>query len=142
MRGVLVNSSLCLSSVWLALLDHCLIGAAQMPISSEIIVLLVLQASAITAIAFMANGALPMVTGLITSDLSVRLKFFVLGLPLILLVISPVMISDSMYRARYGGINKFVVHAHVWNDLSCCGNPLHAWLAIKRNQDRRSKGTE
>jgi hypothetical protein len=52
------------------------------------------------------------------------MKIFVFGIPFIFFLTSPAIISDAMYRERYGNINKFVVHAHVAHDLKCCANPL------------------
>jgi len=123
-KRLLGNALLSLFAGWLALLDHCLIAVAEMPISGEIVVLLILQASIVALAMLLVNGALPAVAAMAGNGLSVRMKLFVFGLPLILLLISPAMISDSMYRARYGSINKFVVHAHVGHDLTCCFNPL------------------
>jgi len=124
MRRLLVNTLFSLFAGWLALLDHCLIAVAAMPIPGEIVILFVLQASILSLAMLLANGALPSVAEMARNGSSVRMKLFVFGLPLILLLISPAMISDSMYRARYGSIDKFVVHAHAGHDLSCCLNPL------------------
>jgi len=124
MRRLLVNTLFSLFAGWLALLDHCLIAVAAIPISGEIVILCVLQASIISLAMLLANGALPSVAELASNGSSVRMKLFVFGLPLILLLISPAMISDSMYRAWYGSINKFVVHTHVGHDLTCCFNPF------------------
>jgi hypothetical protein len=126
MRRLLVNTFLSLFTGWLALLDHCLVAVAEMPISGEIVVLLLLQASIVALVMLLANGALSTVAAMATNGPSARMKFFVFGLPLILVLISPAMISDSIYRARYGNINKFVVHAHVGHDLACCFNPFSA----------------
>jgi hypothetical protein len=124
MRRLLVNTILSLFAIWFALLDRCLIAAANMPISGEIVVLLILQASIFAFVILLVNGVFPTVVEMASSGSSARLKFIVFAVPLILFVISPVMIADSMYRARYGNINKFVVHAHVGHDLACCLNPL------------------
>jgi hypothetical protein len=126
MTRLLVNVLLGLFAGWVALLDHCLIVVAGMPVSGEIAVLLVLQAGIFAVVMLLANGALSAMAGIATNGSSIRMKLLVFGLPLILFLISPAMISDSMYRARYGNINKFVVHAHVWHDLACCLNPFSA----------------
>ena len=124
MTRLLVNVLLSLFAGWVALLDRCLILVAGMPVSGEIAVLLLLQASIVAVVMLLVNGALPAIASIATNGQSIRTKFLVFGLPLILFLISPAMISDSMYRARYGNINKFAVHAHVWHDLSCCLNPF------------------
>jgi hypothetical protein len=124
MRRSFANALLSVVAVWLVLLDHCLIAGADMPVSGEIIALLVLQGGMVALVLLAANGVFPTLMEMATSSTSVRMKLFVFGLPLILFLISPVMISDSMHRARYGSIDKFVVHAHVWHDLACCFNPF------------------
>ena len=126
MKRLLVNALLCLFAGWLALLDHCLIAAAQMPISGEIVALLLIQTCVVVLAMLLANGAVPTLAAMAADAPSFRLKFFVFGLPLILMFISPAMISDSMYRARYGNLDKFVVHEHIWRDLTCCFNPFSA----------------
>jgi hypothetical protein len=126
MKRLALNTVLSLFSGWLALVDHCLITVADMPVTGEIVVLLLLQASIVAIVMLLANGALPSVVEMASGGLSFRMKFFVLGLPLILLFISPFMISDSMYRAQSGSTNKFVVHARAWHDLACCSNPFSA----------------
>jgi hypothetical protein len=72
----------------------------------------------------LVNGVFPAVLAVASSGGSARLKYIVFAIPLVLFMISPVMIADSMYRARYGNIDKFVVHAHVGHDLACCWNPF------------------
>lgn len=126
MRRLLVNTFQSVLAGWLALLDHCLIVSAEMPISGEIIFLLLFQASIFAFVMLLVNGAFPTVLAMATNGWSFRTKFFVFALPIIFFLISPAMISDSMYRARYGNINKFVVHAHVGHDLACCLNPLRS----------------
>lgn len=125
MRRLLVNTFLSVVAGWLALLDHCLIVAAEMPISGGIVFLLLFQASIFAFVMLLVNGAFPTVLTMATNGWSFRMKFFVFALPLIFFLISPMMISDSMHRAHYGNINKFVVHAHVWHDLACCLNPFY-----------------
>jgi len=125
MKRLFVNTFLSLVAGWFALLDHCLIVAAEMPISGEIVVLLLFQVIMFAFIMLLVNGAFPALVAVVTNGSSMRMKLIVFGLPLIFFLISPAMISDSMYRARYGNINKFVVHAHVGHDLTCCLNPLY-----------------
>ncbi len=125
MRRLLVNAFLSLLAGWFALLDHCLIVATEMPISGEIVFLLLFQASVFAFVMLLVNGAFPTVVAMAINGWSFRIKFFVFALPLILFLISPAMISDSMYRARYGNMDKFVVHAHLGQDLACCLNPLY-----------------
>jgi hypothetical protein len=125
-RRLLVNTFLSLLGGWLALLDRCLIAAANMPVSGEIVSLFVLQAGIFGFVMLLVNGVFPILVEMATSTGSARLKFIVFGIPLLLFVISPVMIADTMYRARYGDSDKFVVHAHVGHDLACCLNPLFA----------------
>jgi hypothetical protein len=125
MRRLRLNTLLSLFASWLALLDHCLIETARMPISGEIALLLLVQASTIGSVALLANGAFPLVAAMATNGSRVRVQLFAFGLPLILFVISPVMISDSLYRARYGNLNRSVVRAHVWHDYECCLNPFN-----------------
>jgi hypothetical protein len=124
MRRLIANTILSLFAVWFALLDRCLIAAANMPISGEIVFLLVLQAGIFGFVVLLANGIFQTMVAMASSGASARVKFIVFAIPLILFMISPVMIADSMYRARYGNIDKFVVHAHVGHDLACCLNPL------------------
>ena len=126
MKRLLVNTFVGLFSGGFLLLDYCLIETAGMPLSGEVAFLLLLQASTSALVALIANGAFPTVVAMTTDCPGVRTKLFVYGLPLILFLISPVMISDSMNRARYGNLNKFLVHAHVWRDLACCLNPFAA----------------
>jgi hypothetical protein len=124
MSKLLLNTFLVFSVVWFALLDRCLIVTAAMPITGEIVVLLLVQATGFGFLILVANGALPEIVEIATHVRSTRIRIFVFVVPLILLLISPAMISDSMYRVRYGNINKFVVHAHVGHDLACCWNPF------------------
>lgn len=128
MRRMLLNTLLSVFAGWLVLLDRCLIETAGMPISGEIGLLLLLQASTIAFVALLANGVFPAVVAMATDGSSVRVRLFAFGLPIVLFFISPVMISDSMYRARYGNLNKFVVHAHVWQDFACCLYPINDGL--------------
>jgi hypothetical protein len=95
-----------------------------MPISREIVVLLSLQAGIGVFVLLWVNGAFPTMAEMAADIRSTRLKLMLFVVPLFLFLISPAMISDAMYRARYGTINKFVVHAHVGHDLKCCLNPF------------------
>jgi hypothetical protein len=119
-----VNIFLGLIGGWLALLDRCVITASEMPMSHDIIVLLLLQASIGMFVLLFVNGVFPVVAAMATEGRSTRMKLIVFAIPLILFVSSPAIISDALYRARYGNINKFVVHAHVGHDLKCCLNPF------------------
>ena len=111
---------------WFALLDHCLIVASEMPMSREIAVLLVLQAGIGAFLWLLANGAFPTIVA--TDRRRFRLNLFVFGIPLVLFLLSPVMVSETMNQARYG-YDKFVVGAHVGQDLTCCLNPFARRLA-------------
>ena len=121
---------------WFALLDRCLIAAANMPISGEIVVLLILQAIIFALVMAVVNGAFPAVVAAGSGGANARLKLIVFAVPLILFIISPAMISDSLYRARYGNIDKLNVHAHVGHDLACCLNPLFAAGVTPNNRWR------
>ena len=123
MTQLLVNTFLTLFAGWFALLDRCLIAAAKMPISGEIVVLLLLQAIIFAFVVLLANGAFPVGLAAASSSAGARVKIFAFGVPLILFIVSPALISDSMYRARYGNVDKLNVHAHVGHDLACCLNP-------------------
>ena len=125
-----------LIAVWLALLDHCLIVASEMPISGPAVVLLLLQAGMGSFALLLINGAIP---AMATNRRSGRINLIVFGVPLIFFLISPAMISDAMYRARYGSIDKFVVHAHVGHDLGCCWNPFIMGMDIPVFVCKRSK---
>lgn len=118
-----MNTLLCLIGVWFALLDRCVIVSAEMPVSYGIAVLLLLQASTGVLLLLLINGAFPVAAEMATDWRNFRLNLVVFGIPLIIFVVSPAMISDSMYEARYG-IDKFVVQAHVVHDLRCCLNPF------------------
>lgn len=124
MKRILTNAALGLFTGWLALLDHCLIVTAKSAIVGEIVVVLVLQASIIAFGILLVNGAFPIIREMATDKGSARLKIIAAAVPAIFLVFSPLMISDSIYRARYGSIDRLVVHAHVGHDLTCCLNPL------------------
>jgi hypothetical protein len=126
MKRLVLNMLLILLTGWLALIDHCLIAVADMPVTTEIVLLLVVQGSVVAIVILLANGALASVVEAVSSSLNFRMQFFVIGVPLILFFISPFLISDSMYRARFGNADKFVVHAHAWHDLACCVNPFSA----------------
>ena len=126
MTRLLVNTFLSLFAGWFALLDRCLIASANMPISGEIVVLIVLQASIIAFATLLANGALPTVREMATGDASARMKLIATAPPIIFLLFSPFMISDSIYRARYGSSDRITVQAYVVHDLACCLNPLFA----------------
>ena len=131
-RRTLLNIILSLVGAWFALLDHCLIVASEMPISREIVELLILQASIGAFLWLFANGAFPTMAEMATDARNARLNLIVFGIPLILFLGSPVMISETLYEARYGYINKFVVNAHVGHDLTCCLNPLAGRVARER----------
>ena len=122
MRKALLNSILCLVGAWFALLDHCLIVASDMPMSRDIVLLLVLQAGIGAFLGLLANGSFPGIAAMVDGRRH-RLNLFVFGIPLIVFLLSPVMISETMNQARYG-YDKFVVSAHVGQDLTCCLNPL------------------
>jgi hypothetical protein len=124
MKILLVNVFLSLFAGWFALLDRCLLSFAERPMSGELLVLILFQVSVFVLVMLLVNGAFPIGVAAAISGASTRLKISVFAVPLILFMISPVMISDSIYRARYGNINKFVVHAHVERDLACCLNPF------------------
>ena len=133
MRTWLVNTLLSLFALWLVLLDHCLIVAAQMPLSNEIIILMLIQASMIAFVTLLANGAFPLATEVLSEGPKTRAEFLSLAIPSMLFFISPLLISDSLYRAHYGNLNKSVVSAHVWNDLGvCCFNPFSRTKNPKR----------
>ncbi len=123
-RRWLVNTVLTLIAGWFALLDHCVIARSEMPISGGIVVLLLLQASIGAFVWRLVNVAFPAVSGRAADGRSTRTNLFVWGIPLILFLSAPAMISDALYRARYGNLDKFVVHAHVGHDLKCCLNPF------------------
>ncbi|WP_207215875.1 hypothetical protein [Pseudolysobacter antarcticus] len=120
-----MNTLLSLFTVWLVLLDHCLIVATEMPLSNEVAILMLIRASMIAFVALLVNGALPLAAEMLSDDPKNRMEFIALAIPSILFLISPIMISDSLYRARYGNLNKSVVQAHVWKDFGvCCLNPF------------------
>lgn len=134
MKKPTINVLVGLLAGWLALVDRCLIAHAEMPVSGGVVVLLLFQACMVGLILLLVNTSLPVVSELIFDRTSFRMKLIILGLPIILFVSSPVMISDALYRARYGNLDKFVVHAHVWYDMSCCLNPLH--LTVNNSNNR------
>jgi hypothetical protein len=124
MKTLVVNVVLSAFAGWFALLDRCLIAASDMPISGQIVTLLVLQAVIFALVMAVVNGAFPEVVEAGRSGASARLKLIVFVVPLILFIASPVMISDSLYEARYGSLDRLNVHAHVGHDLACCLNPF------------------
>jgi hypothetical protein len=124
MKKTLANLFLVLVAGWLALLDYCLISTAKSALVGQIIVILVLQASIIAFATLLANGALPTVREMATGDASARVKLIATAPPIIFLLFSPFMISDSIYRARYGSSDRITVQGYVVHDLACCLNPL------------------
>jgi hypothetical protein len=109
--------------VWYSLLDRCLILTSGMPLSREISLLLILQVCAGAFLLSLLFGNSLTSTAKQVGDRSLRMNFVVFGLPAIFFLISPAIISEVLNREHYG-INKFVVHAHVAQDLRCCVNPL------------------
>jgi hypothetical protein len=126
MRRSLLNTVLGVLGVWFALIDQCLIAAAGMPVTGPIVVLLLFQAGMFAFAMLLVNGAFPLLVAMAGEGSHMRMKIIVCVPMLILFLISPAMISDSMYRPRYGNIDKFLVQAHVAADLACCWNPLAA----------------
>lgn len=122
MNRLVATTLLGLLAGWLALFDHCLIVVAGAQVSSEIAFLCVFQASMVAIGMLITTGRLSSFADA-ASRLSFRMKLFAFGLPLIVLLISPFMISESIYRARYGA-DKFVIHAHMGRDFECCLNPF------------------
>ena len=106
-----------------------------MPISREIVELLILQASIGAFLWLFANGAFPTMAEMATDARNARLNLIVFGIPVMLFLASPLMISETMYQTRYGYVDKFVVNAHVARDLKCCLNPF------ARVRARSSMGT-
>lgn len=122
MNRQLATALLGMLAGWLALFDHCLIVVAGAPVSSEIAFLCVFQASMVLIGVLITTGRLSSFADAAGSQ-SFRMKLFAVGLPLMLFLISPLMISESIYRARYGA-DKFVIRARMLRDLGCCLNPF------------------
>lgn len=97
-----------------------------MPLAREISLLLILQVCAGAFLLTMIFGRSLTAEATQPGSRSLRMNFVVFVLPSIFFLISPAIISEVLNRDRYG-INKFVVHAHVAQDLRCCVNPLSAW---------------
>lgn len=127
MRRVLVNISVSCLGAWFLLLDRCLVVTADAPVSGEVLTLVFLQGSIVLYALLLLNGAFPTLAAMARDGTSTRTKLLVFGLPLILFLISPVMISDSIYRVRYGNMNKFLVRAQVGHDMSCCWSFSALW---------------
>ncbi len=120
MRKLVVNSLLLIVIAWYALLDQCLIKASGMPITGKILVLLIFQIIIWTLLLLLLNGAFSVTTEAAHSIRGFRFKFLVFGVPAIIFLVSPVLISETLNQARYGYLDKFLVNSHVADDLRCC----------------------
>ena len=79
MSRPLVNALLGVLAGWLALLDHCLIASAGMPVTGGIVVLLLFQAGMIAVAMLLVNGVLPLVVEMATYGSRGRMKLIVFG---------------------------------------------------------------
>ena len=120
-----VNIALVLIGSWFALLDRCVIVSAAMAISPSMVFLPLLQAGIGLCVFLAANGAFPVATEGAGDWRAFRRNAVVFGIPLILFVLSPALISEPTYGERYGYSDKFLINASVAHDLRCCWNPLH-----------------
>ncbi len=110
--------------VWFGLIDWCLIRSSGMPISGKIITLLMFQLVIGSLILLLINGVFPVVVEVMNDVGKFRLKFAMFGVPVILFLASPALISYTLYQSRYGYIDRIVVNAHVAHDLGCCWIPF------------------
>jgi hypothetical protein len=124
MRRLLVNSLLLIVVVWIALLQHCLIVASGMPVSARIFALLLFQMVIGTLVFLLINGAFPAVTEATRGIRNFRLKFIVFGVPAIIFLASPALVSETLHQARYGSVDRILVNSHVAHDFRCCWNPF------------------
>jgi hypothetical protein len=144
MKRLLANAFLVIFGAWLVLLDRCLIVSSGMPVSGKILTLLALQLLIGVAAALMANGAFPAIGEAIRGNGSARWNVIVFVVPALLFLASPLLVSESMYGARYGYEDRILVNSHVGHDLRCCWNPLahvHLQPALPRPVLPRRVGT-
>jgi uncharacterized protein YhhL (DUF1145 family) len=125
-KRLLVNAFLAIFGAWLVLLDRCLIVSSGMPVSRLIFTLLALQLLIWVAAALLANGAFPTVGEAVRGSGRARWNVIVFGVPALLFLASPLLVSESLYGARYGYEDRILVNSHVGHDLNCCWNPLRS----------------
>jgi hypothetical protein len=120
----MLNIILCGTGILLGLLDHCLIVSADMPVSGQVLTLLVLQLGVGVMALLLVNGFFPTLAEMAFEFREFRLNMFVFGVPVLFFLWSPYLLSNLMYTARYGYFDQILVDAHVFHDLRCCLNPF------------------
>ena len=126
MRNTYINILLIAVAIWFALLDRCLIQVSGMHVSSAILTLVGLQLMIGILMWMAVNGRLPAVAEVLKDSQNFRMKFVVFGVPVIFLLTSPALLSESLYTVRYGSTDRFLLNSHVVHDLSCCWNVFSA----------------
>ena len=123
-RGHWLNAGLLVFSIWLVLLDRCLIRSSGMPINSPVAFVIAMQVGVIVLCALLANGVVPTLIDFLRDEKIGPVRLLLIGMPLLLLVTSPILLSQSLYDARFG-VDRAKNHPFIWRDLSvCCVNPF------------------
>ena len=124
MKMLLVNAFLCILGVWFAFMDHCLIVSSGIPVSGRILVLLALQAIIGAWVVLVVNGAFPAATEALRDTAHFRFKLIVFGVPVLFLLASPTLLSESAYEARDSVVYRISADSPAGHALSCCWNPF------------------
>lgn len=124
MRRLFINVLFLIICVWFALLDHCLIKSSGMPVSRETLILLALQLIVGTLALLLINGAFPAAAEALGDMENSRLNLIIFGVPIFFFLVSPALLSESMYEARYGVVYRISAESPAGHALSCCLNPF------------------
>jgi hypothetical protein len=119
-----INMALVVISIWLALIDHCLVVSSGVGITSPAVFILTLQAAILLLFALLANDALPTLLDILASGPVGRGKLFSIIIVIAFFFMTPMLLSQSLYDARFG-VLQAKNHPFIWRDLSvCCANPF------------------
>ena len=124
MNRSLLNLLLLVVTVWIVLVDHCLVGSSVGRIGAGTIMGVFLQIAALSLLGWLVNYASGSLVQRFVRVPRHRMDFATVVLPLAALLVSPHMVSFDVNTQRYG-TNKIIVSAHTYRDLAvCCINPL------------------
>jgi len=124
MKALMMNSVSLAALAWLALFDHCIIHRAGIPAPRTIYALIIYQLAGGTLALLLANGKLPLIAEWVRENRSARAFIFVVGVPSIIFLVSPALMSLTLNQAQLGYTDRILVNAHVAYDLRCCVNPF------------------
>lgn len=125
MRRLILNILIVIIYAWFALVDRCLITSSGIPVSGEILTLLLLQVGVAALALLLVSGAFPTVSEALGDMRKFRLNLIIFGVPIFFFLASPALLSESMYEAHNGVVYRISADSPVGHALSCCWNPFY-----------------